>query len=61
MIEVGTYTKDKGLVVRKYTDYVLSRCDELLNYAEIRRIILVFDGNRCPLKAGTNSEREMKR
>lgn len=41
--------------------YMMKRCEELLTYAGIRRIYLVFDGKRCPLKAATNQEREAKR
>jgi 5'-3' exonuclease len=41
--------------------YMTKRCDELLNFAGIRRVRLVFDGKRCPLKAVTNREREARR
>ena len=41
--------------------YMIKRCEELLTFAGIRRIRLVFDGKRCPLKAGTNKEREARR
>ena len=40
---------------------MIKRCDELLNHANIKRIYIVFDGSRCPLKAVTNIERENKR
>ena len=43
------------------TRYVLSRCSALLDHAKVTRLLLVFDGKRCPLKAGTNREREAKR
>ncbi len=41
--------------------YMLRRCEELLAHASIRRIYLVFDGKRCPMKAVTNLERDKKR
>lgn len=41
--------------------YIIKRCEELLINAGIRRIRLVFDGKRCPLKTVTNQEREAKR
>lgn len=41
--------------------YMIKRCEELITYAQVKRIYLVFDGERCPLKAATNQEREAKR
>jgi exonuclease-1 len=41
--------------------YMIKRCEELLTHAGIKRIHLVFDGKRCPMKAATNLERESKR
>lgn len=41
--------------------YIGKRCDELLTYAGIKRIYLVMDGKRCPLKAVTNDERDSRR
>ena len=41
--------------------YVLARCHELLTYAKLKCIYLVMDGQRCPLKAVTNQERERRR
>jgi len=41
--------------------YFVSRCEELLRYASIRSIYIVFDGKRCPLKEITNKDREKKR
>ena len=41
--------------------YMIKRCEELLTHAEVKRIYLVFDGKRCPMKAVTNKERESKR
>ena len=38
--------------------YMIKRCEELITYAQVKRIYLVFDGERCPLKAATNQERE---
>lgn len=43
------------------SQYVIKRCQELLQYAGIAKIYLVLDGKRCPLKAVTNQERERKR
>jgi len=40
---------------------MIKRCEELLTHAGIKRIYLVFDGKRCPMKAVTNQERESKR
>lgn len=40
---------------------MISRCTELLEWAHIDTIYLVFDGIRVPLKSGTNAERESKR
>jgi len=42
-------------------NYVIRRCEELLSNAKIRKIYVVFDGKRCPLKEGTNKEREERR
>lgn len=41
--------------------YMVTRCRELLNYAKIKRIYLVLDGKRCPMKAVTSKEREHRR
>ena len=41
--------------------YITKRCQELLFSAGIHRIYLVMDGKRCPLKAGTNQERDARR
>lgn len=41
--------------------YITERCQELLFGAKIQRIYLVMDGKRCPLKAGTNQERDARR
>ncbi len=40
---------------------MIKRCDELLTHASIKRIYIVFDGKRSPLKEHTNKERERKR
>jgi exonuclease-1 len=45
----------------KYTQYMISRCKELLSKAKISTIYLVFDGIRVPLKAETNAERDKRR
>lgn len=57
---VESGTRDP-IAERSYCKYVLDRCDELLRYAGIDRIYLVFDGVRVPLKSGTNAARELKR
>ena len=44
-----------------YTKYVTSRCREMIQYGGVKRIILVFDGLRCPLKADTNAARQLSR
>jgi exonuclease-1 len=41
--------------------YISSRCQELLQAFGVRRLYLVMDGRRCPLKSDTNQERERKR
>lgn len=41
--------------------YFVSRCEELIRYASIRTIYLVFDGKRCPLKEVTNKDRDERR
>jgi exonuclease-1 len=46
---------------KAYTNYILSRCNELLVNAQIQTIYLVFDGIRIPLKAHTNANRSNKR
>ncbi|GMH61516.1 hypothetical protein TrST_g9079 [Triparma strigata] len=46
---------------QRYVGYVMKRCNELIEYAGIKRIILVFDGSRCPLKSDTNADRRSKR
>ncbi|GMH55675.1 hypothetical protein TL16_g01965 [Triparma laevis f. inornata] len=45
----------------RYVNYVMKRCDELIRFAAVERIILVFDGSRCPLKADTNANRRSLR
>mmetsp|Transcript_3769 Transcript_3769/g.7997 ORF Transcript_3769/g.7997 Transcript_3769/m.7997 type:complete len:989 (-) Transcript_3769:220-3186(-) len=58
----ATENKIRDAVAEKrYTEYMLKRCDELLNVAKISTIYLVFDGVRVPLKSGTNTEREARR
>jgi len=48
-------------VEQTYSRYMTRRCDELISQAGIAKIYLVFDGKRCPMKRGTNVEREEKR
>jgi len=57
-IETGHRSPQAEAVVNRY---VQNRIDSLLAGAQVRAVILVFDGRRCPLKAGTNRERESKR
>ena len=47
--------------VRTCCSYVEKRCRELLTFARIRRVYLVMDGKRCPLKATTNQSRDDRR
>ena len=47
--------------VQVSSKYVISRCRELMDLFGIRKIYLVMDGKRCPLKADTNQERERRR
>jgi len=47
--------------VRASSSYVQGRCHELLTYAGVSKIYFVLDGKRCPLKAGTNEERDRRR
>lgn len=42
-------------------NYMVSRCEELLKHGGIKKLYLVFDGKRCPMKAVTNKDREQKR
>ncbi|KAL9183874.1 hypothetical protein ACHAXT_004730 [Thalassiosira profunda] len=46
---------------QSYTKYMVKRCEELLSWARVDKVYLVFDGIRVPLKSGTNAEREAKR
>ena len=46
---------------QKYTQYMISRCRELIQRARVQTVYLVFDGVRVPLKADTNAERERRR
>ena len=57
-IETGQRSPQAEAVVNRY---VAGRIDGLLAGARVRGIVLVFDGRRCPLKAGTNREREARR
>ena len=53
-------TRD-AVAEESYTKYIITRCEELISYAKIDKIYLVFDGIRVPLKSGTNAAREAKR
>jgi len=49
-------------IARALTNYMVKRCTELFQYANIAQITLVFDGKvRCPLKQDTNADRSSKR
>ena len=61
LVESIKNKKEDSECIRIYTSYMIKRCEELLINANIKTIILVFDGKRCPLKAETNLEREQKR
>lgn len=62
---VESYEKSRVWTDRKCVDvsqkYIAKRCRELFLNANLRKIYLVFDGKRCPLKARTNQEREERR
>lgn len=47
--------------VRASSRYIISRVQELLDQFHIAQVFLVMDGERCPLKADTNGERERRR
>lgn len=43
------------------SNYIIKRCDELILKAKIKKILLVFDGMRCPLKKETGEARRKNR
>jgi len=45
----------------QYTRYMVRRCEDLLLNAQVKEVLLVFDGVRVPLKEETNKERREKR
>lgn len=47
--------------VRVSSNYIISRCRELLNYFHVSKIYLTMDGKRCPLKANESKDREERR
>jgi exonuclease-1 len=47
--------------VRVSSQYIISRCYEILNSFHIAEIFLVMDGKRCPLKANESADREERR
>lgn len=57
---VSSYTLDEKCISTS-SKYIIQRCQELLQQFGIRQVYLVMDGQRCPLKAGTNHERERLR
>lgn len=61
LVESIEHNRIDPMCEHRLCTYMTSRCEELLNNASIKHIILVFDGKRCPLKEATNKEREMKR
>ena len=47
---------------RKYTSYVINFCENLINHANIKGIVIVFDSpNRLPLKTSESEAREKRR
>lgn len=46
--------------IQAASNYIIKRCQEL-SCAGIVRVYLVMDGQRCPLKAQTNQDRERRR
>jgi len=58
----GDWQRNYPHIVSTLTNYIVKRCDELLKYAGIAHITLVYDGERrCPLKMETNDCRNSKR
>jgi exonuclease 1 len=45
-------------LVRVSSAYMRKRCQELILGARVRKIVLVFDGKRCPLKAETDEVKD---
>jgi exonuclease-1 len=43
------------------SSYITGRCQEILQHAHVKCIYFVMDGKRCPLKAGTNADRDSRR
>lgn len=58
---VEASSRADSLCVQTSKKYLVNRCTELLQHANIRQIYLVLDGDRCPLKAQTNADREERR
>jgi len=58
---IERYGRPDEKCIRAATDYVKKQCSNMIRFAGIERIYLVMDGERCPLKAGTNEERERRR
>jgi 5'-3' exonuclease len=61
LVEAVEENRIDAVSERVLCQYMVKRCEELLTHAGIKRIYLVFDGERCPLKAMTNEDREAKR
>mmetsp|Transcript_17234 Transcript_17234/g.32622 ORF Transcript_17234/g.32622 Transcript_17234/m.32622 type:complete len:801 (+) Transcript_17234:171-2573(+) len=61
LVEAVEENRIDAVCERVLCQYMVKRCEELLTHAGIKRIYLVFDGERCPLKAVTNEDREAKR
>jgi exonuclease-1 len=47
--------------VRVSARYISGRCRELLNNFRIKKVFLVMDGKRCPMKSDENEDREQRR
>lgn len=47
--------------VKVSSNYVITRCYEMLNKFHVAGIFLVMDGKRCPLKANESADREERR
>jgi exonuclease-1 len=47
--------------VRVSARYISGRCRELLNSFRIKKVFLVMDGKRCPMKSNENEDREQRR
>lgn len=60
-VETTERGKPDNRCISVSVSYIRKRCEELLRHAKVQKIFLVMDGERCPLKAVTNQDREAKR